>query len=297
MQLTLKNKRYILTALLMCMLAFILSGCREIKPITDSAKVQENYNSITTSLATAQGTVGTSIYVNKKTKAQKIEYSRTSLNTLKAQEASLTKVINSFDGTNHSFGLPKHTYAYAKQAKTYIHHAINTRDPKDLESEYHNVVAEAVTTFNKMPKAQKNKKTERLLATLMAFDTKRAKEIQDQKKNEHSSTVDNSPSLRPEDKNKATNNTTSNNIFYPSNSTGIPFGLGIALIVLSGLIILFIFLQPSKANDAMSALSDTAGHDLLSEAKPDDYTLFLMRGTVILTLIVVGILGYMEFKG
>ena len=296
MQIALQNKkRFAIVGILLLALTFILTGCQQIKPITDSSQVRNSFNTINTALVTAQGQVNSSSFINKETKQTKLKYTRTATNTLKAQVDSLDKVIASFSNTNHRFGLPKHTFAYAKSARNYINQAIQAKDPKELESSYHEVAKQGVLVFSKMPNSQKNKKSERLMASVMAFDLKQAQEDQKSKKNDSSSSTDNSSSLRPQDRNKQTSAT--QNLFTGKASKGIPFGLGVVLVILSVLIITFVFLQPSKANDAMSALSDTGGHDLLSEAKPDDYTLFLMRGTVFFAVVLVAILAYLEFKG
>lgn len=294
MQNAVKRRKFFLVGLLMCMMTFLLAGCRQIKPITNSKQVRDSFTAVNTSLATAEGTIDHSSYINTKTKQTKLMYKRTDISTLKAQEENLDKVIASFNGTNHRYGLPKHTLAYAKSARAYIDQAINAKDPKELESGYHEVVKQGVRIFSRMPSLQKNRKDERLMASVMAFDAKQARDDKENRDNKNNSaSTDNSPSLRPQDRNQQVSATA--DIFSKRASKGIPFSVGITLIVISVLIIVFIFLQPSKANDAMSALSDTAGHDLLSEAKPDDYTLFLMRGTVVLTLVLIGILGYLEF--
>lgn len=291
MQIALQNKkRFAIVGILLLALTFILTGCQQIKPITDSSQVRNSFNTINTALVTAQGQVNNSSFINTETKQTKLKYTRTATNTLKAQVDTLDKVIASFSNTNHRFGLPKHTFAYAKSARNYINQAIQAKDPKELESSYHEVAKQGVLVFSKMPNSQKNKKSERLMASVMAFDLKQAKEDQKSKKNDSSSSKDNSSSLRQQ-------TSATQNLFTGKASKGIPFGLGVVLVILSVLIITFVFLQPSKANDAMSALSDTGGHDLLSEAKPDDYTLFLMRGTVFFAVVLVAILAYLEFKG
>lgn len=73
-------------------------------------------------------------------------------------------------------------------------------------------------------------------------------------------------------------------------------GLEILSLVSALLIIFFIFLQPSKQDDAMNALSESGGASLFTRPKPRGYALFLIRATevstaiVLITLIVVNML-------
>lgn len=284
-----------------------LSACQakpEIKPFMKSSEVRNNFDSVNTALLTTQGTVMSSTKTNKpKTKNKKkkesvkttkyISYDRTAKSTLIAQKKAVSKVIASFEKTNLKFGLPKDTLNYSKKVLAYINKAETAKKPSDLEDDYHRLADQGARTYFKVLKpTKKHTQSERIMAAIMAFDVKQKRVSNKGKKNETNS---NSPALTDKEKNNSQANDA--HIFYPKSSLGISIPLGSVLVVLSALLILFVFLQPSKANDAMNALTDTSGNDLLSEAKPDDYTLFLMRGTKILALAIVIILGYLEFKG
>lgn len=293
-----ERKRNIFIVLLLLFITFALTACSQakpdIKPVMSPEQINKNIDSINTALLNTQGTVVSSTVSTKVKKIKKgkktvkktikvtpyLDYDKTAQSNLAAQVRSLQKVIEAFEGTNVRMGYPKSTLNYAKQSLAYVKKAEKASSPSDLKADYHKVVRKGVKLYRKVPR-NKDKKSERIMATLTALDyspedTKKADQQEQSAKQSQSA---------------------ANNIFYPKSSKGISFGLGMVLIVLSALLILFVFLQPSKANDAMNALTDTAGNDLLSEAKPDDYTIFLMRGTEIIAIAIVVILGFLEFRG
>lgn len=79
------------------------------------------------------------------------------------------------------------------------------------------------------------------------------------------------------------------------NKNKIPFVWGCLFIVLSILIIISIFLQPSKQDDSMNALTESGGASLFTRPKPRGYQLFLLRTTEGLTLLLVIALILLNF--
>lgn len=292
------KKRNIFIVLLLLIMTFALTACSQvkpdIKPVMSPEQINKSIDSINTALLNTQGTIASSTVSTKVKKIKKgkktvkktekvkpyLDYDKTAQSNLIAQERVLQKVVAAFKGTNIKMGYPKSTLSYAQQSLAYVQKAQKVSKPSDLKSDYHKVIQKGVKLYREVPR-NKDKKSERIMATLTALDysaedTKKADQQEQSVKQSQSA---------------------ANNIFYPKSSKGISFGLGIVLIALSALLILFVFLQPSKANDAMNALTDTAGNDLLSEAKPDDYTIFLMRGTEFIAIAIVVILGFLEFRG
>lgn len=80
-----------------------------------------------------------------------------------------------------------------------------------------------------------------------------------------------------------------------NNKNKIPLCWGCLFICLSILIIIAIFLQPSKQDDSMNALTESGGASLFTRPKPRGYQLFLLRTTESLTLLLIIALVLLNF--
>lgn len=179
---------------------------------------------------------------------------------------------------------PATVISYCHKALDYEQAVMNEEPYSNLQKKYHKAAKQAieVTRIGGFEKRAQDVTKEVMLGD-PHYTVKRLIKID---KKGHKTVVKSQKKTKKKKRSK---------IKLPPKST-IHFSIiqGIVVILVSGLLIVVIFLQPNKSDDNMGALTATGGDSLFAKPKPRGYELFLIRTTqlsILLLLLVIFLIG------
>lgn len=173
---------------------------------------------------------------------------------------------------------PSSVKSYCKLALDYENAVQKNESEKNLKKKYHKAAKQAIVVNQK---AGFEKKTQKITKSVMLEDPHyTVKKVVKVDKNGKKTVV--GSEFKSKSKKKKTNIPKSVISFSPVQ--------GVVLILVSSLLIVVIFMQPSKSDDSMGALTATGGDSMFAKPKPRGYELFLIRSTQVLLLVLLGVI-------
>lgn len=270
MDVRLTKRKNILLVLLIAVISVMLSAC-SVKKIMPAKEATQHFNTVTESLLETQK------IVEKFGDSKKVKLSKKDMQTISSSQSAIQDAEKSLANTNVRMGYQAQVYDYSKAVDKYI--SVASDNPKDVDTlmpKYHAVVKKMIRVYKQMPESAKSSKTDKLIDTVEMMDPTYIKQaIKDQKKKKKEKSAESASKIK---------------------GKSITTGMTILIFILSGLLIISVFMQPSKADDQMNALTDTAGAGLMNDNKPRGYALYMMRTTEVCLALLVIVLLILEFK-
>lgn len=268
------NKHLFVT--LLGTMAVVLAGCSMKTPLTQK-KLTSEFEKNTTSVL--------NVYKYEEAKAQFKD--KKSKNFIKGYDKKIQKeekkvrksVTEELQGADQFSGYSKDVYQYSKAVMDYISTAqgdMSIKKNKAKQDKKYNRVAKAAV---KVGSSTTSKKARDYVSSVVSNDVQLQAKAQRTKQNKKGQ-KNNQSSLKNRNSNLPRN--TKNN---RSTIININWGWGIGLLVVSGLLITTVFLQPNKSEDNSDALLDES-----KRPKPRGYELLMLRSTGVLIAVLVLIL-------
>lgn len=259
------------------------SGC-SVKKVNSIKLLDNDFEKITSSLAISQNIIRQR---DKNTKSGKnLKLTKKDLRVLSNQtnliQNSLAKVRHNDTSTQYSSNILK----YGSQVNRYIASLSEFKNYSQSKSSYRKVAMKGYHIFENIPDNRRTKNMKLAMSVVASLDPSVKKEIkkdQQEKDNKYKKIQ------------KAVNR--QNQYDKIRSAKKVNVGWKIVLSIAAILLIFVVFLQPSKADDSMSALNGLASDNLMSQAKPTGYTLYLLRTTKVLITVIALILIYLETRG
>lgn len=259
------------------------SGC-SVKKVNSIKLLDNDFEKITSSLAISQNIIRQR---DKNTKSGKnLKLTKKDLRVLSNQtnliQNSLAKVWHNDTSTQYSSNILK----YGSQVNRYIASLSEFKNYSQSKSSYRKVAMKGYHIFENIPDNRRTKNMKLAMSVVASLDPSVKKEIkkdQREKDNKYKKIQ------------KAVNR--QNQYDKIRSAKKVNVGWKIVLSIAAILLIFVVFLQPSKADDSMSALNGLASDNLMSQAKPTGYTLYLLRTTKVLITVIALILIYLEIRG
>lgn len=252
-------------------LAIFLSGC-SVKKVMSTEQLNVQFDQLQKALIVGQNTV---IKGSKKSSSLKLD--STDTNNLDEAKAQTSSVIQKLNQTNTRMGFPSQVNSLASETKDYLSEIKSGSNVSKLNKKYHKLVNQGISIYRSLPDKEKKNSSEKLILTTISLDKFQKYDSQNSSKK---SKTTSQAKLTEGDLNPISFKSKKpiSNLAY------------VTIIILCVLIIISVFLQPSKANDNMNALNDAAGNSLMSQAKPHGATLFMLRLTTSLIILLALIL-------
>lgn len=271
-------------------IVLILAGCSIKTPLTQK-KLTSEFQKNTVSLMNVHGYVTAKEQLkDKKAKNFNKYYNK----SIQKEEKSVQKSLDALKGANNYKGYSSSVYQFSKGVLAYIKVAqkdqTDKANQKATQAKYHAVTKAAV----KVGSASDSSKVKAYVTTIVGYDNQmKAKLAHDKKVKADKKKKANRPiiAFRGTGKHKGE--------LVDYNGKPIPKKylqkkkkakhtisinpvLGTALLMVSGLLIITVFLQPNKSDDNSSALMDDS-----KRPKPRGYELLMFRLTELLGAILV----------
>ncbi|RMC46712.1 preprotein translocase subunit SecG [Lactobacillus sp. ESL0230] len=245
----------------------VLSGCSIKTPFTE-VKLTKEFNNNTVSLLKVRQIAAEKEQAKgkKNTEAFIKRFNRDA----KAEQKKVDQSVKTLQDSKKFSGYPENVQDYSVDVLNYIKTVINDKSVKTQTKAYHKTATSAI----KIASEKSDKKTKSLVTSIVQNDAvMQAKTIT--KNNKNSDSKNNIQNLKKKP--------------FKTHIININLGWGIILILISGLLIATIFMQPNKSEDMTKALTDEN-----SMPKPRGYALFLVRSTEILTIMLAVVLILMN---
>lgn len=288
-----KNRLRITTisAAMLVAAAIFLAGCSPVRRNLSKHEYTNCFSKTSKDLAASEK-LAEKIYnkdqttVNKKKKKKISKKEKERLLKQVGQYADHTqKSLDTLQKYDTFTSYPSAVINYCHKALDYEQAVMNEEPYSSLQKKYHKAVKQAieVTRIGGFEKKAQNV-TKKVMLGDPHYTVKRLIKID---KKGHKTVV--------KSENARKKKTKKPKVKLPPKST-IHFSIvqGIVVILVSGLLIVVIFLQPNKSDDNMGALTATGGDSLFSKPKPRGYELFLVRATqmsILLLLLVIFLVG------
>lgn len=209
----------------------------------------------------------------------------------KKQKATLKKAVSEYANSTQKnldtlkkydtfTSYPSAVKKYGELALKYEKALLNNESQKQLKAKYHTAAKQSIEV-NKQ--AGFENKTQTITKNVLIHDP--AYTIKKESKTTKSK---NSTSKKAKSSSKSKKSTKQEET--PQSIIAFSPAKGIVLILVSVLLIVVVFIQPSKSDDSMGALSATGGDSMFAKPKPRGYELFLIRSTEVLIVVMLGII-------
>lgn len=268
------NKHLFVT--LLGTMAVVLAGCSMKTPLTQKKLTSEFEKNTTSVLNVYKYEEAKAQFKDKKSKNFIKGYDK----KIQEEEKKVRKsVTEELQGADQFSGYSKDVYQYSKAVMDYISTAqgdMSIKKNKAKQDKKYNRVAKAAV---KVGSSTTSKKARDYVSSVVSNDVQLQAKAQRTKQNKKGQ-KNNQSSLKNRNSNLPRN--TKNN---RSTIININWGWGIGLLVVSGLLITTVFLQPNKSEDNSDALLDES-----KRPKPRGYELLMLRSTGVLIAVLVLIL-------
>lgn len=280
--------------LLSIMASLMMAGCSPVRRNLSKHEYTNCFSKTSKDLVAAEkaaekiyGKDQTTVSKKKKKKISKKEKQKL-LKEVGEYSNNTQKSLDTLKKYNTFTSYPSAVVSYCKRALAYEEAVQNEEPYKTLQKKYHKAAKQAIEVtkaggFEK--RAQTITKSVMLrdphytVRKLIKIDKKGHKHVVEDKKDKAKEKKKASQSKKPK---------------IPKSRITFSLAQGIAIILVSILIIVVIFLQPNKSDDNMGALTATGGDSMFAKPKPRGYELFLIRATefsIILLLAVILLAG------
>jgi protein translocase SecG subunit len=268
-------------ALTIILVGLNLGGCSKKASMTNKELTSE-FTKNTESALMARSTVAKQINT-KATPKGYVQVSKRGMKFLNEQKASVNKSLSKVSKSNTGVGkYPSNLVNYEKQILNYISVLQNKGTVKQAKSEFHKIVVQGQEINVKYQNMKENRYLNIATFSDQASGYKGHIPL----------------TISPTDKNKKTKESSDKEPLSEQNKpkirkanvineTTITISWAIWFFIICAVIIMSVFLQPNRSNDAMNALTESGGATLFNRPKPHGYELFLMRTTEISTIILV----------
>ncbi|MFR0595383.1 preprotein translocase subunit SecG [Limosilactobacillus mucosae] len=292
-----KSKWY--AALMIMVLAVVLAGC-QIKPVLSKKTLNDYFNADTQVLVNAR-----EIADQKMSQAKdnnRIMLNQKERKVIKKDRARVAEIQQKLSKAKMISDYPKSVQAYTQNVDRYLLLLESGSPKKALKQQFHKTSLIGTKIIAK----HNNGKFTKTFRIVLAGDklsgyklTSKAyqnaglsiKKNNKQKGKENASSVKSARLLPAKNKNDMAQQKKKTAQYQHRPAVRILEGMASFSAVM---VILVVFLQPSKQDDSMSALADNSGATLFTRPKPRGYTLFLLRSTEFWLLVMVGALIYLE---
>lgn len=258
-----------------------LGGCSKDAPMTNRELTSE-FTKNTESALIARRSVAKQVNTKATSKGY-VQVSKSGMKFLNEQKTLVNYSLSKVSKSNTGVGkYPSDLVNYEKQILNYISVLQNKGTVQQAKSEFHQIVLQG----QKINVKYQNMKENRYLniATFSdqasGYKAQSPLTISPTNKNKKSKENSNKEPLSKQNKPKIRKA----NVI---NETTITLSWAIWFSIVCVVIIMSVFLQPNRSNDAMNALTESGGATLFNRPKPHGYELFLMRTTEISTIILI----------
>ncbi|WP_172616848.1 preprotein translocase subunit SecG [Limosilactobacillus reuteri] len=268
----------------------MLAGCGiGVKKVLSNSQLKTEFNNNTRIMLSARGYAGNQV-TNKKTKTVKL--SKTNQEKVKKEQKEVQRSLNKLNNSRLLTGYPRSVKSYTEGVNKYLNLLLQDKiSKKTLNKQFHQNTVKGMEIVSEY---QNGKGSTLFNLALTADEASGYKPEVKSKgvtlkptKTKNKSTVTHDPYKQLRKVKKQENE---QNHIKKVNREPRVITLKIVLIALSALLILLIFLQPSKQDDAMNALSDTGGATLFTRPKPRGMQRLLINSTRVCTACIVVVL-------
>ena len=275
------NKHLFVT--LLGTMAVILAGCSMKTPLTQKKLTSEFEKNTTSVLNVYKDEEAKAQFKDKKSKAFIKGYDK---NIEKEEKKVKKSVTEELQGADQYSGYSKDVYQYSKAVMDYISTAkgdMSIKKNKARQDKKYDKVAKAAVKVGTSTTSSKAKKyvssvvgndVQLQAKAQLKQEKKRKQQYKEKKQNKQSAYDDNDPYVKRigQQNSKKKSPTIIN----------INLGWGIGLLLVSGLLIATVFLQPNKSEDNSDVLLDES-----QRPKPRGYELLMLRSTGVLIAVLV----------
>lgn len=271
------KKSKILTFFTLLLLLPSLAGCTVLRNLSKS-EYTKCFEKTSKDLVASQNTAD--LLYNSKKKMNKKQ--KQLLQEKVSKYATNTqKSLDTLEKYDTFTSYPSSVKSYCKLALDYENAVQKNESEKKLKKKYHKAAKQAIVVNQK---AGFEKKTQKITKSVMLEDPHyTVKKVVKVDKNGKKTVVGSESKSKSKKKKKKKSN-------IPKSVISFSPVQGAVLILVSSLLIVVIFMQPSKSDDSMGALTATGGDSMFAKPKPRGYELFLIRSTQVLLLVLLGII-------
>lgn len=290
-----QNKKKLYSIISVAVASLFIAGC-QVKTTMNRSELNKAFKTDTAVLVDSK-----KIELATKKSNSKIKVTDQNLEQLGKDQSKVLKIQDKLDNSKIVSSYPKDVSEYNQSVYKYTTMLRKGSTPKALNSQFHKTALQGTKIVKKHQDGKFDKTFKEVLAAdnldgykLTSSEYKKAGLVlKKSKKPSSASTSEKTAKLLPKDnkQDKAKHNQAIK-AYQRKHSVRVLEGLAFVSAIM---VIVFIFLQPSKQDDSMNALADNGGSTLFNRPKPQGYALFLIRSTEFFMLVMVGSLIALDF--
>ncbi len=290
-----KSKWY--AVLMVIVLAVVLAGC-QIKPVLSKKTLNGYFNADTQVLVNAREIADQKMSQSKDN--NRIMLNQKERKVIKKDRARVAEIQQKLSKAKMISDYPKSVQAYTQNVDRYLLLLESGSPKKALKQQFHKTSLMGTKIIAKHNNGKFSKTFRVVLAgdklsgyklTSNAYQKAGLSIKKNNKQKENSSSVKSAKLLPAKNKNDMAQQKKKTAQYQHRPAVRMLEGMAAFSAVM---VILVVFLQPSKQDDSMSALADNGGATLFTRPKPRGYTLFLLRSTEFWLLTMVSALICLE---
>lgn len=290
-----QNKKRLYSIFSVAVASLFIAGC-QVRTTMNRSELNKAFKTDTAVLVDSK-----KVEMATKKSNNKIKVTDENLEQLRKDQAKVMKIQDKLDNSKIVSSYPKDVSEYNQSVYKYTTMLRKGSTQKALNSQFHKTAVQGTKVVKKHQDGKFGQTFKEVLAAdnldgykLTSSEYKKAGLVlKKSKKPSSTSTSQKSAKLLPKDnkQDKAKHNQAIK-AYQHKRSVRVLEGLSFVSAIM---IIVFIFLQPSKQDDSMNALADNGGSTLFNRPKPQGYALFLIRSTEFFILTMVGSLIALDF--
>lgn len=277
------TKKKYLIAVMTIFTGAVLSGCGiKVKPVVAHQQLQQAYITQTKALLTTRGLIAKQALSGRNSDHIKLNWK--SQRVAKQQLKIAQKATKEVDQKPKLTSAPKDEVQYGRQTSRYISIVCAHKRMKVANEAFHQADKQGAHLVGKYQLAKRSRLVARYTEIMESADIMSGYTLH---RSKHQAAHEASERVLPENQRQMIKQSKSTKSLNHNRTEQSLEGV---LVVICILLIIVIFLQPNRQDDAMNALTDSGGASLFTRPKPRGYALFLLRATEMLIAATVGIL-------